>query len=268
MYMYFQHEAVQILYLGPFSEAPEFGFGYMCLAVDKSRLTVYYVTMAVLIFLPIVIIFFWFYYKIAALVWKHRKPLSLRFNKSQSQTEPEDSSTTKSTDLSANTGKNLKVMVKKVKNVQVERKIRTFKIVLVLMITFISCRLPYWVFYMIKLLSALKGDAIWNVHFSLIILNMTNCVLNPLLYTFLNQTIHGLKLINDFMCKICCCCFSNAEFEDFEKDNPFMRETYDARKPQIVKEYPKDTRNSKVRFARVGQFGGLQESNTSSIEKY
>lgn len=263
MYMYFQHEPINVVYV---EQEPIFEFAYMCLAVDKSRLTVYYVTMAVLIFLPIIIVFFWFYYKIAALVWKHRKPLALRFNKAQRQSECEESSTTKSTDLSANNSKNLRLIVRKVKNVQVERKIRTFKIVLVLMVTFITCRLPYWCFYVVKLLSKFTGDVIWNLNFALISLNMINCVLNPLLYTFLNQTIHAWKLINDFMWKICCCCFSNTEFEDFEKDNPFAREHYDAKKPQIVKEYPKDTRNSRVKFAGVVPFGQSQSSH--SIEKY
>ncbi|XP_018563491.1 QRFP-like peptide receptor [Anoplophora glabripennis] len=263
MYIYFQHKSVNVVYV---EEEPVFEFAYMCVAVDKTRLTVYYVTMAVLIFLPIIVIFFWFYYKIAALVWKHRKPLALRFNKSDRQSELEESSTTKSTDLSANNSKNLKLIVKKVKNVQVERKIRTFKIVLVLMITFITCRLPYWCFYVIKLLSILKGDLVWNLNFALTALNMINSVLNPLLYTFLSQTIHAWKLINDFICKICCCCFSNAEFEDFEKDNPFVREHHGSKKPQVIKEYPKDTRNPKVKFAGAVPFVELQSSQ--SIQKY
>ncbi|KAJ8923022.1 hypothetical protein NQ315_001570 [Exocentrus adspersus] len=241
MFVYFQHEPVQVLYYGKYSTKPEFGDAYMCVAPDKDSLTVYYVTMAVLIFLPIVVIFLWFYYKIAALVWKHRKPLALRFNKYKKESETEDSSTTKTTDLSANANKNYKIAVKKVKNVRVERKIRTFKIIVVLMVTFLVCRLPYWCYYVIKLVSVLGGDAAWNVNFALIALNMFNSLLNPLLYTFLSQTIRAFKLVNDFMCKICCCCFSNAEFEEFEKYNPFQRENY---KPQVVKEYPKDAKGT------------------------
>ncbi|KAJ8959776.1 hypothetical protein NQ314_006206 [Rhamnusium bicolor] len=268
MYTYFQYEPIKILFVGPHSVSPVYSNAHMCLAIVKQRLTIYYVTMAFLIFLPTVIIFFWFYYKIAVLIWKHRKPLSLRFNKFQKETETEDSSTTKTTDLSGNANKNAKANVKG-KNVQVERKIRTFKIVIVLMISFIFCRLPYWCFFVVKVVGTYKGETMWNISFALIALNMLNCTLNPLLYTFLNQTIRAFKTANDFICKICCCCFSNAEFEEFEKDNPFVRENYDPRKSQIVKDHPKSNRNSRVKFVDVAHLAMYsQECNANSPPKY
>ncbi|KAJ8948636.1 hypothetical protein NQ318_022702 [Aromia moschata] len=270
MYIYFQYEPINILYIGPssFEQEPVLEPAHMCVAVIKSRLTVYYVTMAFLIFLPIVLIFFWFYYKIAALIWKHRKPLSLRFHKFQKGAEPEDSSSTKTTELSSTLDKTLKSAIKKGKNVQVERKIRTFKIVLVLMITFTCCRLPYWSYYVVKVVGKVRGDIAWNLHFAFLALNMLNCTLNPLLYTFLNQTIRALKMLNDFMCKICCCCFSNAEFEDFEKDNPFLRETHDPKKPHVVAEHPKSTKNSKVKFDVAHLQPYCIEDGGSTLPKY
>ncbi|KAJ8978890.1 hypothetical protein NQ317_008505 [Molorchus minor] len=195
MYTYFQYEPIKILFIGPtsFNYDPVLKSAYMCVAVVKSRLTVYY---------------------IAVLIWKHRKPLSLRFNKFQKGSEPEDSSSTKTTELSSNVERSMKNIIHKGKNVQVERKIRTFKIVIALM------------------------------------------------------TINALKMLNDFMCKICCCCFSNAEFEDFEKDNPFIRENCDPKKTPILIDHAKSTKSSRVKFNVAHQSGCSKESGGRSIPKY
>nr|CAH7722944.1 unnamed protein product [Callosobruchus chinensis] len=202
---------------------------FMCVA-EKNKLIIYYCTMAALIFMPILTIFIWFYYNIATLVWKHRKPFHMRFKKKH-QGEEESTTTTKS-NTNAIPTVTMQPSVQKKKNLQVERKLRTFRIVVVLMITFILCRFPYWYYYVMRIICTLKGNTVWNIHYGFISLTMLNCALNPLLYTFLNQTINAFKTINDFMCKICCCCISNTDFEGFERENPFARENY---QPEFLK---------------------------------
>lgn len=163
-------------------------------------------------------VFISFYFNIAVLIWKHRKPVT-----SEDKNIPvgEDTSTLSRKRSTFSESQSFYINLPKRKNVQVERKIRTFRTVLILMISFFICRLPYWIFYIVQLLSKQNSQFAWNLHFSLIALNLLNCVLDPLLYTFLQETINALKIINDFFFKVCCCCFSN-DFEDFERNNPFV----------------------------------------------
>lgn len=187
-----------------------------CGVMVKERMSVYFVIMAFVIFFPMLLIFSSFYLNIAILIWKHRKPVSSNDNK---VAVGEDTSTLSTKRSMSNESQSLYVTKKK--NIQVERKMRTFRTVLLLMISFIVCRLPYWSFYVVKLLTLQRSVFAWNLHFSFIALNLLNCILDPLLYTFLDETISALKIINDFFFKICCCCFSN-DFEDFERNNPFV----------------------------------------------
>lgn len=69
------------------------------------------------------------------------------------------------------------------------RQLRMFIAVLVLMLTFLICRLPTWIFLLYKLYNPAKTNSLWMLHYSLGLLSITNCVLNPLLYTFLTETI-------------------------------------------------------------------------------
>ncbi|KAG5877974.1 hypothetical protein JTB14_032235 [Gonioctena quinquepunctata] len=252
----FNYEPLWILFVGPYSQKPLYQLAHMCVA-SKQRLMIYYIAMAALIFLPIVSIFIWFYFKIAVLIWKHRKPFSARFtNKCENKIDSEDasSSTTKTTTLTSSISSSRPPM-KKGRNIHVERKIRTFRIVLVLMVSFAFCRLPYWCYYILRLVGTQTSETSWNVNFTLIALNLLNCALNPLLYTFLNETINVIKMINDFMCKVCCCCFSNDEFDPFERENAFPRETHDS---------GKILNNKAVKFGNVQCF----EKTTNNLSRY
>lgn len=214
MFTFFDHKPVRILDdLHSFPPKPVFKSAYMCVALMKEPLTMYFLIMAVLIFFPVIVIFVWFYFSIASLIWKHRKPVCSSY-----AVRSEELSNTSSTSQSSN---NSQVSILKKKNVQVEKKIRTFRIVIVLMTCFVVCRLPYWVFYAVRLIIKVGGHAGWNAVFALLALNLMNCVLDPLLYTFLNETVNTFKIFNDFVCKIFCCCFSTDDFEEFEKNNPF-----------------------------------------------
>lgn len=220
MYIFFTMNPIRIVY----PDGPQLVFedAFLCAAIEKDKLKLYYIIMAVLVFLPIVVIFIWFYYQIAAMVWQHRKPL-----------------------ISANAPK---LFIKRTKTVQVQRKIRTFKVVVILMVTFIVCRLPYWLFFVVKLLETIKGSTMWYLHFGFTSLNMLNCVLNPLLYAFLNQTIFAARKCHKLFHKValCCCCFSSKEFEEIHKNSPFVV-NFENKKDGV--ENGKNRSNSRIKFA-------------------
>ncbi|EFA08792.1 hypothetical protein TcasGA2_TC006483 [Tribolium castaneum] len=194
----------------------------------------YYIVMVILIFLSLLMIFLWFYYNIAFLVWKHRKPVTSSFQNESSAVENSSSHLEVKMKSVKNVGKN--------RNIRVERKIRTFKVLVTLMLVFIICRLPYFTVFILKLsLTDDYGLWTWYLNYAFMALHILNCCLNPLLYTFLNQTltvwIKVKKGIKDFTWEVCCFCFSNAEFDAFERENPF-----------IINDYNRNGRNSKVKF--------------------
>lgn len=69
------------------------------------------------------------------------------------------------------------------------RQLRMFKVIILIMITFFVCRLPTWIFLLYKLFNIANTNFHWMLQYSLGLLSITNCVLNPLLYTFLTETI-------------------------------------------------------------------------------
>ncbi|XP_044252839.1 QRFP-like peptide receptor [Tribolium madens] len=236
MYDFFIQEDVTIVYVVDI-EQNLFNFvdAKVCVSFDKANMKTYFIIMVILIFLPLLMIFLWFYYNIASLVWKHRKPLSSAFNKNE-------------TSGIENSSSHLEVKMKTVKHmgknrdIRVERKIRTFKVLVTLMMVFIICRLPYFTVFILKLsLTEEYGLWTWYLNYAFMALHILNCCLNPLLYTFLNQTltvwIKVKKVVKDFTWEICCFCFSKAEFDEFERENPF-----------IINNHNRKGRNSKVKF--------------------
>lgn len=194
MFVYFDHYPIIVHYEDqdrPDEEAS------ICVSAGKHNKFAYYLAITILIFIPIMLSLIWFYVNIAKLIWVHRKPVSESIQ--QAGAKPKH-------------------------DVQVERKMRAFRIILLLMVDFIILRLPFWIFYNISL-SYIIPDKIasWNTHYSLTLLTVVNCALNPMLYTFLNETMYCLRVANDFVCKVFCCCISNNEFDELEnRDNPFM----------------------------------------------
>lgn len=78
---------------------------------------------------------------------------------------------------------------KKQKTSREIRQLRMFKVIIVIMITFFVCRLPTWIFLLYKLFNVADTNFHWMLQYCLGLLSITNCVLNPLLYTFLSETI-------------------------------------------------------------------------------
>ncbi|XP_066137943.1 QRFP-like peptide receptor [Euwallacea fornicatus] len=188
---------------------------YFCVGTNSTRgvIKFYYVSVALLFFLPLITMFVWFYYKIAILLWKLRKPVSSKGTRIE---EPDNTSSSKSFSHCPSSPV-LKNALKHKKNPQMQRKIRTFRIVIVLILAFNLFRMPYWVFWLVKLLSNVKAtNAIWRTTLIFTVLNLVNCAMNPFLYTYLNQTIYICLKVHEFVYRNCCCCFSNDEFQEYE----------------------------------------------------
>ncbi|XP_063903905.1 C-C chemokine receptor type 3-like [Zophobas morio] len=185
----------------------------------KESLQKYYIAMVIIIFLPLFSVFLWFYNSIAALVWKHRKPISTIFNKKSTQ---------ESTSSEVKTVNHPKTQ----EEIRVGRKIRTFKIIVALMVVFIVCRLPYFTIQILKTFNTALSTRkeMWYMSFSFMALHIVNCCLNPLLYTFFNVTVQVWRKIESFALEICCFCCSRGEFESFETENPFVIEDFEKRK--------------------------------------
>ncbi|XP_050091276.1 neuropeptide Y receptor type 5 [Anopheles aquasalis] len=83
-----------------------------------------------------------------------------------------------------------------------KRQLRTFKTIIVLMLVFFVCRLPMWIFLLIKMIGVANTNAYWNLHYSFGILAMLNGVLNPLMYTFLGETIRFTQLIKAYCVRV------------------------------------------------------------------
>lgn len=78
-----------------------------------------------------------------------------------------------------------------------------FKVILVLMSVFIICRLPNWGFLVYKLSHKVSDRLNWLLVYSFGIMGLLNCMLNPLLYTFLSETIRVTSFVESACCKFC-----------------------------------------------------------------
>lgn len=229
----------------------------LCIAVKRDELMIYNICVAVVVFLPLIVTFLWLYYHIAELIWRHRKPLAMLFHKKEENSAETSTSQVKSSETTDKSSSALQAQIRRLTNknrsMHVERKIRTFKIIVVLMLVFLFCRLPYHTFTVMKLVTTSYTEhKHWIITYVLSGLVLLNCALNPFLYTFLNPTLNALLkmhkiLIKDFFCKVCCCCCTNAEFEEFEKENPFVVENFEQRKGSRS-DTLKSGRNSRVKF--------------------
>lgn len=86
------------------------------------------------------------------------------------------------------------------------RQLRMFKVILVLMSVFICCRLPTWTFLLYKLSNEISGRLNWLLLYSFGAMGILNCTLNPLLYTFLGETIRITSHIGSACYKFCRLC--------------------------------------------------------------
>lgn len=223
--------------------------GYVCLVVAEDTVTIYYLCIIIIVFLPLTMVVLWLQYHICMLVYKRNAAMNTRRKLSVAAIQS-NQDTTKGI-LRNNRPPN--------RNFQAERRIRIFKIILFLIVAFIACRLPHWIYKTIRVAYTEMETSQWITTFLLSGLVFFNCILNPFLYAFLPQTLTKMaivwKAVSDFTCEVCCCCCSNSEFEQFEKENPFSRENFE--KQTITKQI---NNTQKVKFGDT--------SNTQDQQKY
>lgn len=71
----------------------------------------------------------------------------------------------------------------------IQRKKRTLNIILILIIVFAVCRLPLWIFLLVKLHVRLEGNFWWYLQTFFSTLSYLNATIDPFLYAFLNETL-------------------------------------------------------------------------------
>lgn len=195
----------------------------------------FYIVVFTFIFLPIFVAFVWLNTIIAKEIWKRRHAPG---SQSQSKSKRgDDSSSTlemKATDetntssngrnnsrkISPRESKNSAISTKppvfttqppasSQPNIEIRRneqrrcrQMRMFKVILVLMTVFIVCRLPNWIFLLYKLTHKIPGRLNWLLLYSFAVMGLLNCMLNPLLYTFLGETIRITSYIGSACYKL------------------------------------------------------------------
>lgn len=80
---------------------------------------------------------------------------------------------------------------------------RMFRVILLLMTVFIVCRLPNWVFLFHRLISNGNAKINWILTYTFGVVGLLNSMLNPLLYTFLGETIRITSHIGSACYKFC-----------------------------------------------------------------
>lgn len=95
------------------------------------------------------------------------------------------------------------ITVSPASNSRKQRQLRMFKAIVFIMAVFLMCRLPNWIFLLIKMHGIVVTNLYWILHYSFGIMAMLNCVLNPLIYTFLSETIK-LTVFLKALCTRCC----------------------------------------------------------------
>lgn len=69
------------------------------------------------------------------------------------------------------------------------RQLRMFRAIMCIMFVFLACRLPGWIYLLYKLKNSTATATNWVLQYAFGILSLCGCALNPLLYTFLAETI-------------------------------------------------------------------------------
>ncbi|KAJ6645964.1 Cholecystokinin receptor [Pseudolycoriella hygida] len=185
----------------------------MCTS-EKEPNQYYYSVVFFVIFLPLLIAFLWLNAILAMEIFSRRRPIPTSLHapaitinddhsvekrtsetntvisdgpaKLEKKLRPGSGSAEMSTSTTNQTNNSAQ---KRPKTSREIRQMRMFKVIIVIMITFFVCRLPTWMFLLYKLFHVANTNLHWMLQYCLGLLSITNCVLNPLLYTFLTETI-------------------------------------------------------------------------------
>lgn len=98
-----------------------------------------------------------------------------------------------------------------VRTTHTKRKVRTFRVILVLIATCFVGRVPSWTYTVAQSDPDVRLDEIhwWLLQYWFTILSLFSTALNPFLYCFLNETLDFIQGVFRFIRNIFgCCCFS------------------------------------------------------------
>lgn len=125
-----------------------------------------------MVFAPFLLTFVWLNSILAKTIWKRR-----------------DSDFQKENEISTVSGKIISKEVKERRLRRKQRTLRMFKTIIILMLIFIVCRVPNWVFLVFMMSDNPKENIHWILHFVFGLMVVFNCMLNPFLFTFLTETM-------------------------------------------------------------------------------
>jgi hypothetical protein len=231
----------------------DYSIAQVC-ATNKTESFQYFLFIFAFIFTPLLIAFVWLNIVIAKEIWDRRHPISqvtvvrskqVSSDKKTSETnmvqgggssnrtvstisnnvpseKPQKSFGSKNRGNYSTTSSTVKTKSQDPvhndsRNRREQRQLRMVKVIVVIMTIFFICRLPNWAFLLVKLQVRLVGKIYWVVHYSLGILSMASCLLNPFVYTFLSETIQFTTFMAAVCRKICfwkCCSRSESSNGD------------------------------------------------------
>lgn len=201
--------------------------------------------MFLFIFIPILLAFLWLNTVLAKEIWKRRHPPGAHQNSKSSDEESStlDMKVTNVTNISSsqNSGRVSSADQRKAKDVapsiqnggvifvippqpgsndnitktneRKQRQIRMFKVIIVLMAVFFICRLPTWIFVLYKMNNSANKSYHWIFQYAFGVVGLTNCMLNPFMYTFLSETIRVTKFLRNFCMKCIKPCPKKSNYE-------------------------------------------------------
>lgn len=110
-----------------------------------------------------------------------------------------------------------------VRTVHTKRKVRTFKVIMVLIATCFIGRVPSWTFTVASSDPDIRLDSMewWLLQFWFTILSLFSTALNPFLYCFLNETLEFIQAVFKFIRDIfgyCCICWKKETKVNVERE--------------------------------------------------
>ena len=197
-------------------------------SISQEEHAIYYIIVFIFIFAPIFVAFVCLNTFLAKEIWKRRHAPGSQHDKrgkiAKSCDDEDTSSDEKKNTDETNTSSNFRSksssgeskqpvfivqqqpqsnIVETHRNERQRRQMRMFKIILVLMSVFVCCRLPNWIFFLYKLTNEVSGKFNWVLLHIFGAMGILNCMLNPLLYTFLGETIRITAHIGSACYKFC-----------------------------------------------------------------
>lgn len=219
-----------------------------CYMVDDTH-NVYFMVLFGFVFIPLLLAFLVLHGIIASFIWRKRRPVTYKStnkcqivpiragttsdsnpvgggDSSSSGKRPNTTSTIVSDinnqnsateDKSGREDSKSKISTaachtgNKVKSRQTERNIRSFKRIIAMMVIFFVLRLPLWIMNLDLFPASENPHGFYIVRYSFSLMNLLNCLLNPLLYCFFNETLALYQKFKGILRRILCMCYSHGQ---------------------------------------------------------